>query len=183
MKRSIVVAALVALSAAPALADPMGDVRSAMLKFASLKSYEMTAGSGAGRSMVLDVVNPDAMRMSSGGMEMVRIGTTMYMKMPGQSKWTKMSDTRGAGAGTQMADKVRSMASDPKGISVRDIGMKNVDGQNLHAYEMTQKDGEKAVVYIGGDGYIHRLDPRSGRQAEPIRFSKFNQIVAIRAPM
>jgi hypothetical protein len=178
----MVVAALVALTAAPALADPLGDVRSAMLKFASLKSYEMTAGSGA-RSMTMDIVNPGAMRMSAGGMEIVRVGTTMYMKMPGQSKWTKTSYSRGGGTGTEMADKVRSLASDPKGIAVRDLGMRNVDGQSMHAYEMTQKDAEKAVVYIGGDGYIRRLDPKSGSQTEPIRFSKFNQIVAIRAPV
>src|ERR1700736_4436204 len=104
MKRSIVVAALVALIAAPALtvapahADAMGDVKAAMLRFASLKSYEMSAG-GGGRTMTMDVVNPDSMRMASGGMEIIRIGTTMYMKMPGQTKWTKTSYTRGAGAG------------------------------------------------------------------------------------
>jgi hypothetical protein len=188
MKRSIVVAALVALTAAPvltaapALADATGDVRAAMLRFASLKSYEMTAGSGA-HSMTMDVVNPGALRMRGAGMEMVRIGTTMYMKMPGQSKWMTTSETRG-GTGTEMADKVRSLATDPKGMAVRDLGMRNADGQNMHAYEMTQKDGDKAVVYIGGDGYIHRLDPKSGRGgAEPIRFSKFNGIAAIRAPM
>jgi hypothetical protein len=182
MKRSIVVAALVALTAAPALADANGDVRAAMLKFAGLKSYEMAVGSGA-RAMTMDIVRPDGMLMSSGGMQMVRIGTTMYMKMPGQSRWTKTSSTRGGSPGTQMADKIRTMATEANNFSARDLGMKNADGQSMHAYEVTQKDGPKSVVYIGPDGLIRRLDPKNGSQTDPIRFSKFNSVAPIRAPM
>ncbi|MEA2665084.1 MAG: hypothetical protein QOI11_2028, partial [Candidatus Eremiobacteraeota bacterium] len=110
MKRSIFVVALVACTALPALADPIGDVRAGMMKFAGLKSYQMSMASG-GHSMTMQVVNPDAMRIDAGGMQMVRIGKTMYVKMPGAGGWMKTENTRGGG-GTEMADKVRAMATD-----------------------------------------------------------------------
>ncbi len=95
----------------------------------------------------------------------------------------KVPSTRGGSPGTQMADKIRTMAVEANNFSARDLGMKNVDGQNLHAYDLTQKDGNKSVVYIGADGLIRRLDPKSSGQTEPIRFSKFNSVAAIRAPI
>jgi hypothetical protein len=181
MKRSIVVAALVALTALPALADPTGDVRAGMMKFAGLKSYQMSTTSG-GRPIVMQMVNPDAMRIDAGGMQMVRIGKTMYMKMPGASGWMKTENTRGGG-GAEMADKVREMATDPNGVKVTDLGMRSAGGETLHAYDVTQKDGTKMVLSIGRDGYVHQLDPKGSGQNAPIRFSKFNAVAPIRAPM
>jgi hypothetical protein len=172
-------AAFAVLAAAPACASPTDDVRAAMLKFAALSSYQLTFG-GAGRTGTIDVVKPDAMHFRSQGMEMVRLGSMTYLKA-GPQGWTKMRDTSGSGP-MQLAAKARDMAKQANGISAAtDLGMKNVGGEMLHAYEMKQSDGKKTTIYIGRDGMVHRLD--SGSADGTVQFGKFNAVAPIRAPI
>ncbi|HEY0393171.1 MAG TPA: hypothetical protein VGD01_01625 [Candidatus Elarobacter sp.] len=180
MIRSIAAGALFAfltLVAAPADASATDDVRAAMLKFAALRSYEMTFGSGA-RTATADFVNPDSMHMSSQGMELIHIGTTTYMKMGG--KWQKLPSSRGE-TPMGMADRVRKMASKANGVTATDLGMKSVGGETLHAYKMTQSDGTTGTCYIGRDGLPHRLQGKSAD--ETVVISKFNAVAPIHAPL
>ncbi|HEY0614161.1 MAG TPA: hypothetical protein VGC96_05955 [Candidatus Elarobacter sp.] len=169
--------ALVTLAAAPASANATDDVRAAMLRFAGLSSYEMTFGSG-GRTAVADFVNPNSMHMSSEGMELIHIGTTTYMKMGG--KWQKLPSSRGE-VPMGMAERVRKMATEAKGVSATDLGMKSVGGESLHAYKMTQSDGTTGICYIGRDGLPHRLQGKTAD--ETVVISKFNSVPPIRAPI
>lgn len=188
MIRSITASALLALTtlaAVPADASPTDDVRAGMMRFAELSSYRMTFGTGA-RTGTMDIVKPDNMHMQAQGMEMIRVNKTMYMKMggTGRQSWMKIPDTKGSGP-TDIADRVRDMAKRANGISATDLGMKTVDGESLHAYRMKQSDGTQSTVYIARDGYVHRIEGKDnghGRE-NTIKFSMFNQIAPIRAPM
>jgi len=172
-------AALVTLTAVPAFASPTDDVRAAMIKFASLSSYQVSFGSG-GRTGTMDFVKPDSMHMRSSGVEMVRVNKITYMKMGPSSSWMKIPDSKGAGPG-DIADRVRTMAKQANGVTATDLGMKSVDGETLHAYRMKQNNSTQSTVYIANDGYVHRID--SGEKDGTVRFSKFNQIAPIRAPI
>ena len=180
MIRSIAAGALfafVTLAAAPANANATDDVRSAFLKFAALRSYEMTFGSGA-RTATADFVQPDSMHMSAHGMEMIHIGTTTYMKMGG--KWQKLPSSRGE-TPMGMAERVRKLATEANGVNATDLGMKSIGGETLHAYKMTQKDGTTGFCYIGRDGLPHRL--RGKTADETVVISKFNAVPPIHAPI
>ena len=186
MIRSIAASALFALgtlAAVPAYASPTDDVRGAMMRFAGLSSWQMTFGAGA-RTGTMDFVKPDNMHMQSSGMEMVRVSKTTYMKMGSGAKWMKIPDTEGAGP-TDIADRVRKMAKQANGVTATDLGMKTVDGESLHAYRMKQSDGTESTVYIARDGYVHRIVGKGngGGSDNTIRFSKFNQVAPIHAPM
>ena len=170
--------ALLMLAALPANASPTDDVRAAMLKFAALSSYEMSFGTGA-RAGTADFVRPDSVRMSMGGMEMVHVGSTTYMKMRG--KWQKFSSSRRESGPIDMAERVRAMAREANGLSATDLGMKSVGGETLHAYKMRQKDGTTGIVYVGRDGLPHRLQGNGADST--VTISKFNAVPPIRAPI
>lgn len=188
MIRSIAASALLALItlvAVPANANPTDDVRAGMMRFAELSSYRMSFGTGA-RTGTMDVVKPDNMHMQAQGMEMIRVNKTMYMKMggTGRQSWMKIPDTKGSGP-TQIADRVRELAKRANGVTATDLGMKTVDGESLHAYRMKQSDGTESTVYIARDGYVHRIEGKgNGRGSDnTIKFSMFNQVAPIHAPM
>jgi hypothetical protein len=173
-----VLVTLVTLAGFPAYASPTDDVRAAAIKFAALSSYQMSFGNGA-RSGTLDVVKPDSMHMQSRSTEMIRIGSTTYVKT-GSRGWIKLAAMPGTGAAS-MADQVRSMTRDANDASATDLGMKSVDGETLHAYRMTTKGGKPSTIYVGSDGLIHRI---AGTSTDSnIRFGKFNAVAPIRAPI
>jgi hypothetical protein len=172
--------ALFTLSGVPAHASATDDVRAAMLRFAGLSSYEMTFGTG-GRHGTLDFVKPNSMHMVSGPFEMIRIGTTTYVKQ-GARGWMKIADTHGAGS-DEVANRIRALASKPNSVSATDLGMKNVDGETLHAYRVTtQNDRSSSTCYIGADGLPHRIDSGQAGNSS-VRISKFNAVAPIRAPI
>ena len=181
MKRTIIAGAFSVLAmaaVAPASANPTDDVHAALLKFAALSSYEMTFGTGA-RTGTLDFVKPDAMHVTMGPVEMIRIRKATYVKQPPRG-WMKIADVPAAGP-AEMADRIREIANKPNGLSVTDLGMKNVDGETLHAYRVTQRNGSPSICYVARDGLPHRFQ---GERADSVvRLSKFNAVPAIRAPI
>jgi hypothetical protein len=174
-----VLVALVALSGAPASANPTDDVRAAMLRFAALSSYEMTFGTGA-RSGTVDFVKPNSMHMTMGPMEMISVGETAYVKQ-GSGGWMKIRNTAPVGP-AEMANRIRDYAVKVNTLTATDLGMKNVGGESLHAYRVTSKDGSPANVYIGRDGLPHRFDSSSNGN-NVVRISKFNAVAPIRPPV
>jgi hypothetical protein len=53
-------------------------------------------------------------------------------------------------------------------------------GEPMHAYKVKQKSGTSSVVYIGRDGFVHRMETGDKTAVE---FSQFNQVAPIRAPI
>jgi hypothetical protein len=148
-----------------------------MLRFADLSSYQMEMMGKGAKSVTIDVVKPGNMHMRAQGVEMIVVGTGMYMKMGGN--WMKMPHQKTSGMG-DMASKVRAMTKGANAVTATDLGMKSVGGETLHAYRMKQSDGTESTVYVGRDGYCHRIDTKDNSS---VTFSKFNAVPPIRAPI
>lgn len=179
MKRLLWTLALIAFSAAPALASPASDVQGAMIMLGTAKSYHVTF-TAKGKTGDIDVVKPDKMHVVMPPMEMVKIGDTSYMKMGGT--WRKFTIPGMSEQITSMYEgaihKVSSHADD---VVVTDLGSKVVDGASLHAYVVKNKDAkEPTTVYIDGRGEPARLETADGTV---VRFSKINDPIAIDAPI
>jgi len=89
--------------------------------------------------------------------------------------------SRSGSAPIDMASRIRTMARDINGLSATDLGMKSVGGETLHAYKVTQNDGQAGIIYVGRDGLPHRMQGKDAEQT--ITISKFNQVAPIRAPI
>ena len=171
-------AALVTLAfALPAQASATGEVRAALLKFAALRSYEMTSVAGVKRT-TSDFINPDRVHISWPTAELIRIGATWYWKRGG--KWMKTSGGRGAGT-IDMPALIRKMTSEVNGIAANALGTKLVRGESFHVYRITQSDGTTGTLYIGPDGLPRRFQSKNAE--ESFVLSKFNAVPPILAPM
>ncbi len=176
---SLALASSLLLAGTPVMASPTDDVRACALKFASLSSFRMTFEE-RGQTGTMDFVRPDSYHMVGNGFEAVHLGNTTYVKMPGRG-WTKTVVNARRMAPTDTLDKIRSAATE-KQFTARDLGMKNVGGETLHAYRVhSANGGGDDVVYVGRDGLPHRIDNGGGRPG--VRFSNFNAVPAIRAPI
>jgi hypothetical protein len=166
------------IAAVPAHADATGDVRAAMVKFLGLSSYEMSSGTGA-RSGTVDIVKPHSrhVRMATG--EIISIGSDFYLKR-GNSGWMKLPASAGASAAGAFVN-METLGRKVSGATATDLGMKSVDGETLHAYRVRDSGGHDVTVYIARDGFVHRVEDASRPGA--VRFSKFNAVAPIRAPI
>ncbi len=166
------------LAGMPANAGPTDDVRACMTKFASLNSFRISFEQ-RGQTGTMDFVRPDSYHMLGGAYEMVHLGNTSYVKMPGRG-WMKTVVNARRTTPVDFLDKVRAEAKS-KRFTATDLGMKNVGGESLHAYRLHYSNGESDnVLYVGSDGLPHRVDAERG---QTVRFSNFNAVPAIRAPI
>ena len=171
---ALALATLFTCTAVPASADATGDVRTAMIKLASLNSFRVTLP----KTGTMDYVRPNAMHMTGNGREMYMFGSTMYMKPPGR-KWMKMENP--GGRNTPIVDWTRVTKDDAAKVSATDLGMRSVGGETLHAYRMTSKTGSRSTVYIARDGFVHRVE--GDRPDSALTFSMFNAVAPFRPPM
>jgi hypothetical protein len=175
-----VVAALVVLASAPATANPTDDVRAAMLRLAGLSSYRMTFATPR-LSGTMDFVKPNAARVRIRGVELVRIGSTTYLKA-GSRAWTKVPDPIAA-AMVNALDSARVQATQDSGFSASDLGVKKVGGEILHAYHTTQRDGTNSIVFVARDGFVHRITGTGAESDKVLTLGAFNGIAPILAPI
>jgi hypothetical protein len=166
------------IAAVPAYADATGDVRAAMVKFLGLSSYEMSFGTGA-RSGTVDIVKPNSRHVRTATGEIISIGSDFYLKR-GNGGWMKLPASAGASAAGQFLN-METLGRKVSGATATDLGPKSVDGETLHAYRVRDWGGREVTVYIARDGFVHRVDDVSGPGAA--RFSKFNAVPPIQAPM
>jgi hypothetical protein len=166
------------IAAVPAYADATGDVRAAMQRFLSLSSYEMSSISGS-QSVTVDIVKPNSRHVRSATGEIISIGSDFYLKR-GNSGWRKLPASESASAVATFKN-MESMGRKVNGATATDLGMKSVDGETMHAYRVTETGGRQWTVYIGRDGFVHRIASVSGPNGS--RFSKFNAVPPIRAPI
>jgi hypothetical protein len=180
MKRFICALALVVFTAAPALADPKSDLMAAMVGMTKATSYHMSI-SGRGHTMEADVAQPGKMHVIASQFEMIKIDSTMWMKMNG--KWQQLNIP---GMGEQMTGAVmQAMAmahASPEDVTVSDLGMKSPlgGGPPMHAYSVTNKAGKSPdMIYVSG-GMVAEVDTGDG---SIVKLTNYNQPVDIHPPM
>jgi hypothetical protein len=169
--------ALFTLAAVPAYADATGDVRAAWQKFLGLSSYEMSSISGT-QSVTVDIVKPNSRHVRSAKGEIISIGSDFYLKR-GNGGWMKLPASAGQSAAAAFLN-METLGRKVNGATATDLGMKSVDGETLHAYHVTVSGARSVTVYVARDGFVHRVDDGSTGGA---RFSKFNAVPPIHAPM
>jgi uncharacterized protein YaiE (UPF0345 family) len=176
LKRLLCALALVVFAAAPALADPKADVANAFILFGKASSYHISAAA-KGRAVEVDTEKPDKMHVVSGPMELVKIGTTTWVKAGGswqQFNFPGLDQITSAYSGA--LNVVQSPQDD---VTVTDLGTKTIDGTPLHAYSIVQKSGSATVYIDNGSGYPVRVVTADGSS---VTFSKFNTAGPITAP-
>jgi hypothetical protein len=179
---AVLIGTLLTLTAAPAYADPTGDVRAAMLKLVALSSWEMkgqTTISGRPSAITADFVRPNSMHMTTPQTEMISTGSAVYVRIAGRG-WTKIPASPGGANPAAMPFNVRDMTRNANRITATDLGMRSVGGETLHAYRMKDTDGNQTTAYIGSDGFPHRME---GRNGQTVTFGRFNAVPPIRAPI
>ena len=179
MKRMLCALALIAFSAAPALASPQSDVQGAMMTLGSAKSYHINFSSH-GKTGDIDIVKPDKMHMIVSPMEMIKIGNASYMKLGGS--WRKFEIPGVSEQITGMYEgAIRNATSHADQLIVVDLGNKVVDGIPMHAYSLKNKEtNEPSTVYLDSKGEPVRMETV---HSTVIKFSKFNEPIAIDAPL
>ena len=165
------------LTGVPASAGPTDDVRASAMKFAALNSFRATFLQ-QGQTGTMDFVRPDSYHIAGGRYEVIRIGNTSYMKMPGGGWMKTVIDPRRM-MQTNILDSLRSAAN--RKFTADDLGMKSAGGESLHAYRLHFPNGnENDVIYIGRDGLPHQY---TGTGGQSTRLSNFNAVPPIRAPI
>jgi hypothetical protein len=180
MKRLLCALALVAFTAAPALADPKSDLVSAMMQFQKASSFHIAA-TGYGKTIDMDMALPGKMHATMGGMEAIKIDNTTWVKMGGQWRQFAIPGLDMMTGFVTHAVDVASGKADSNDMLVTDLGTKSPDGSPLHAYQVTSKSGKDATtLYLDNTGKLVRVDAPDNAI---VRFSKFNAIDPIVPPM
>jgi hypothetical protein len=178
MRRLLCALALVAFAAAPALADPKSDIMSAMITFGRATSYHMDI-TAKGHTMAGDIAPPNKMHMSSAEFEMIKIDSTIWIKIGGS--WRKMNFPGADQMTAAYTSALETAKSAPDDLIVTDLGMKvpASGGAPLHAYTVTNKAGKSpSTMFLDGSTFVE-ADTTDGSS---IRFSKFNVPVDISPP-
>jgi hypothetical protein len=179
MKRLLCALALVASTAAPALADPKSDLIAAMIQFARVTSYHVTA-TDHGKTVEMDMALPGKMHLMMGPVEMIKIDAVTWIKMNGSWHQFTVPGMDRITSGVTHAIGYASGKYGPNDMVVRDLGMMSPDGVPLHAYSVvTTSSKDAATLYLDRDGKLIRVDTTDGAI---VRFSKFNAIDPIVPP-
>jgi hypothetical protein len=182
MNRLLAIVALVALSAAPALADPTNDVKNAMIGLANASSYHISA-TAAGHAMEGDFVKPGKMHLTAGPFEMIVIDKTTYVKM--QGAWHQFTFP---GMDRVMAplSHAQNFLKSHDDITVTDLGPKVVGGATLHAYGVknSTNSDRPITVYLDSSGTLVRIDVADNDgNTSTINFSNMNGPITIDPPV
>lgn len=183
MKRFLLSGILALSVITPALADGTDALHNAFVSLAKATSYHIAFETDRG-TVDSDFVPPSRMHLMMGPLEMISIDNVTYLKRG--DTWTKFSFP-GTETLTAQILQTREYAKNQANFNVSDLGPKTLDGEDLHAYQVRPKSdnptGKPATVYVGRDGYVHRIDATSDRGSAIVRFSKFNAPIKIDAPI
>jgi hypothetical protein len=179
MKRLFLALVLLVAVAAPAAADPKGDIIAAALNLSKATSYHMNITS-QGHTVDIDFVPPGKMHMMAGPMEAITIPPATWVKFngswhqftfPGVDRMTSL--VQGTISG------VKSASSSPDDVSVTDLGMKTVEGTPLHAYTVQNKSNTTvSTVYLDTNGMLTRVETGDA----VAKFTNFNAPITIEPP-
>ncbi len=181
MNRLLAIVALVALAAAPAVADPTNDLKNAMIALASAKSYHLSMTTAGGHTAEGDVVNPGRVHIVAGPMDVIVIDKTTYVKI--QGAWHQFA-MPGMDRMMGPVAMVQNFAKTHEDMVVTDLGPKTVDGTVLHAYGVKNAGSAKnAVIYIDAAGLPARIENTENDGLDVVKFSNFNGPISIDPPV
>ncbi|MGI8560926.1 MAG: hypothetical protein ACR2J7_05735 [Luteimonas sp.] len=174
---SVLVAAVLLSAACIAQAGPREDVKAAMQKFISTRSYHVTMSTSGPQSMVTeaDFVAPDRYRLQTPAGTQVIIGDTMHMSMQGRSMQVPMP--KGTLAQWRDPGNLRKYEAT---MAVEALGADLVAGKPAKKYRVsnTQPQPSTTTMWVGPDGYPLQIRATSTTQDKPvtvtIRYSRFN---------
>jgi hypothetical protein len=177
MKRLLLALALVIAAAGRASADPMGDVRGAMLAFSHATSFHVSA-TAQGHDLEADFLPPTKAHFTAGPFEMIVISGTTWVKAGGA--WRQFSIPGMDRVTGFVQSAIDTMRNPPDDMVVNDLGPRTIDGTPLHAYGVVTKSASgTTTLYLDRSGMLARIDnPDSG----VVRFSKFNAPLTIDPP-
>jgi len=183
MRSSVLVllfAAMTALSTAPVSADPTSDMMAMGQAFAAVHSFhaDITAPRG---TMSMDMILPDKFRMTmNGGMQVVEIGSDMWMNMNGS--WQHMS------MGGSMLQRPMEMARNagmhghgPSDYTITDLGPTVLDGTPAHKYHMVGKSGDAVDMWVANNLPI-QVQVTGKEGTSTIKYSEYNSVPDITPP-
>ncbi len=180
VNRIIALLALVALTTAPAIADPKSDVTTALVGLSHATSFHFLAASH-GHNIDGDVVNPGKLHVVKPPVEVIIIGGTTYVKL--KDAWHKFT-IPGIDRMTGSVNYAQDFAKSHGDLTVTDLGTKPVGGATLHAYSVTSNHTKKPVtVYLDASGTLVRMETTGSGDPSTITFSNFNAPVTIVAPI
>ncbi len=174
---SILVAAVLLSAACIAQAGPREDVKAAMQKFISSRSYHVTMSTSGPQSMVTeaDFVAPDRYRLQTPAGTQVIIGDTMHMTMQGRTMQVPMPK----GTLTQWRDPAH-IKQHAATMTVKSLGSEMLDGKPTRKYLVTNTKPQysTSTMWIAGNGYPLQMEVDSKMQGKTvsttIRYSRYN---------
>jgi hypothetical protein len=161
MKRLLCALALFAFATAPALADPKSDIMAAMINLQKAGTYHMTINM-KNQKMEADMALPSKMHMVMAQMEMIKIDSTMWIKIGGQ--WRQMNIPNADQLTATISGAMDAAKGSPDDLVVTDLGVKTPasGGAPMHAYSMMNKAGKSpATVFLDGS-VVKEIDTNDG---------------------
>jgi hypothetical protein len=172
-----------AVAAAPALADPVGELTQMQTAFSAVRSVHFDITTRDRKSISIDMIRPDRYRGSLvGGVHVIIIGSNMWMVQNG--RWNKLSGTRNAGGDYLQNARTPLNGRPAREYRVFDAGPSSVNGVPAHHYRAT-RPGDTRVddIWIGANHLplqVLHVDPQG---TTTILYSRFNAILPINPPM
>ncbi len=163
--------------AAPALADPMGDLEAARKAFTALRSVHAEVGMRNGQQLELDIVKPHKFRATTPMGQMVSDGTNMWINMSG--RWMKVptSGRESILASLDESQSAGQMAKIRKDCTARNAGAAVVAAVASIKYALTCKNNdEPADVWVGPGHLPVRIQVNKGSDATTITYSRYNSV-------
>jgi len=179
---SLLCASMTVLMTAQAPADPTSDMIAMGQAFAAVHSFHADMTSAKGTTMSMDMILPDKFHMTMNGkMQIIEIGSTMWMNMNGQ--WQQMPM---AGAMVQRPlDMARNAGMQGDGVSdytITDLGPAMLDGAPTHKYHMVGKSGDAVDMWVAKNLPVQvQVTGKDGTAT--IKYSEYNSVPDITPPM
>jgi hypothetical protein len=160
------------------LADAYGDLMKARSAMLAAKSWHAEVHSAEGRTIQMDFVAPDRMRIqASATMTEVMIGSEAYVVQNGRTMKVPV-----AGMDIAKMTKQFQVQDDPEiKKTARDLGMQTLNGRRVHVYSYSVR-GTDQTVYLDSDSLPVQSIVKNDSRTTVVTFSKFNGSISIEAP-
>ncbi len=169
---------LAAFAAVAAFADAYDDLMKVQMAFQSAKSYHGEEHFSNGRTTTVDYSAPDRWRIQpSPDVTELVIGNDVYMINKGRT----MKMPFGGMIVRRIIKSFTFSANGEIKQTARDLGMQSVDGQSVHAYSYVTH-GTPVTMYVGPDSLPVQSVVQDKKLTTTIKYSKFNEPIAIEPP-
>ncbi len=184
MRSSLLVlmfAAMTILPAAPASADATSDMVAMAQTFAAVQSFHADITTPKGITMSMDMIKPDKFHVTMNGMQVIEIGSDMWMNMTGS--WQHMN------MGGAMIQRPMDMARNagmhgnaPSDYQITDLGPAMLDGIPAHKYHMAGKTGDAVDMWVSKNLPL-QVQATGKKGTATIKYSQYNSVPPITPPV